>query len=50
MALQYNLERGGATMADIQLEPGEALIGQGMMAYWEPVLGRQGDGSSVLTN
>ena len=26
-------------MADIQLKPGEALIGQGMMAYWEPVLG-----------
>lgn len=26
-------------MADIQLEPGESLIGQGMMAYWEPVLG-----------
>ena len=26
-------------MADIQLEPGETLIGQGMMAYWEPVLG-----------
>ena len=26
-------------MADIQLKPGESLIGQGMMAYWEPVLG-----------
>lgn len=26
-------------MADIHLEPGESLIGQGMMAYWEPVLG-----------
>ena len=27
------------TMADIQLKSGESLIGQGMMAYWEPVLG-----------
>ena len=26
-------------MADIQLNSGESLIGQGMMAYWEPVLG-----------
>ena len=27
------------TMTDIQLKSGESLIGQGMMAYWEPVLG-----------
>ena len=26
-------------MANIQLQPGESMIGQGMMAYWEPVLG-----------
>lgn len=26
-------------MADIQLQPGESVVGQGMMAYWEPVLG-----------
>lgn len=26
-------------MADIQLQPGESVLGQGMMAYWEPVLG-----------
>ena len=26
-------------MADIQLKSDESLIGQGMMAYWEPVLG-----------
>lgn len=26
-------------MTNIQLQSGEALIGQGMMAYWEPVLG-----------
>ena len=26
-------------MAHISLNPGETLIGQGMMAYWEPILG-----------
>ncbi len=26
-------------MSTIQLYPNEVLIGQGMMAYWEPVLG-----------
>lgn len=26
-------------MANIQLQPGESVVGQGMMAYWEPVLG-----------
>lgn len=26
-------------MSTIQLLPNEALIGEGMMAYWEPVLG-----------
>ena len=31
---------GETTMANIRLEPGESLIGQGMTAYWEPVLGR----------
>ena len=40
-------------MADIQLEPGESLIGQGMMAYWEPVLGGSCDvwrGTIFVTN
>lgn len=32
-----NLEE--IAMAGIQLNPGEFLVGQGMMAYWEPVLG-----------
>lgn len=26
-------------MADIPLQPYESVVGQGMMAYWEPVLG-----------
>lgn len=40
-------------MADIHLEPGESLIGQGMMAYWEPVLGSSCDvwrGTIFVTN
>lgn len=28
-------------MANIQLQPGESVVGQGMMAYWEPVLGER---------
>lgn len=30
-------------MAAIQLQQGERLIGQGMMAYWEPVWGHSCD-------
>ena len=40
-------------MADIQLQPGESVVGQGMMAYWEPVLGSSCDvwrGTIFVTN
>jgi len=40
-------------MADIQLQPGESVVGQGMMAYWEPVLGSACDvwrGTIFVTN
>lgn len=40
-------------MANIQLRPGETLIGQGMMAYWEPVLGNSCEtwrGTIFVTN
>ena len=40
-------------MAEIKLETGETLIGQGMMAYWEPVLGNACDvwrGTIFVTN
>ena len=40
-------------MANIQLQPGESVIGQGMMAYWEPVLGSACDvwrGTIFVTN
>ena len=30
-------------MADIPLQPYESVVGQGMMAYWEPVLGSSCD-------